>query len=109
MASLPPIKRGDTWRATFTYLDDAGDPIDLTDCMCQLQIQDKQTKGLLLDCTDYLVISPLVGEVSVDVDLPADFPVGTHQLDLQMTYSDGYVESSETMMLTILEDITRAR
>ena len=109
MASLPAVKRGDTWSLTFTYADEDGAPIDLTDCFCQLQLQDKKTKGLLLDVTDDLSISPLTGEVSFSVQIPTTMPIGTHQLDLEMTYADGTIESTDTMTLQIVEDVTRVR
>lgn len=110
MADILTLKRGDTWRAVFSYKDSDGNPIDLTGCTPRIQVRTKRRGGLLLslDLTDGLTLDELAGTVTVRYDLPSDFELGTHEFDIEMTYTDGTIESSCTMMLAVLEDITRA-
>lgn len=112
MADTLTFKRGDTWKLVFAYKDTNGDPIDLTDCSARLQVRDKRTKAVLLEgtiATGEVVITAVTGTVDVTF-LPAVtelVPIGTHETDLEMTYSDGTVESTETMLIKVIEDITR--
>jgi hypothetical protein len=106
------FKRGDTWKLSFAYKDDIGTPIYLTDCSARLQVRDKRTKSVLLEgtmATGEVVITAVTGAVDITF-LPAVtelVTLGTHETDLEMTYSDGTVESTETMNIKVIEDITR--
>lgn len=106
--SVLTVKRGDTWRMVLSYKDNTGSPIDLTSCTARLQVRNKRSDQLLLDLdtTDGLTIDAAAGTVTVRYDLPADLELGTHEFDLEMTYADGTIESTETMQLRVIEDIT---
>ena len=61
---LPPIKRGDTWLQTYTWLQNAGtvneEPVDLTGCHASLQLRKKRV------ATPYLTISDTEGSLVID-------------------------------------------
>lgn len=103
------LKRGDTWSQTFSWRQgsETGDPVDLTDCTARMQLRDK-TDALILDCTPYLTVDGLTG--TVEIVVPADetevFPVAKLSFDIEMTFPDGTVQSTETMALKVLEDVT---
>ena len=103
------LKRGDTWSQSFEWRQgsEAGDPVDLTGCAARCQIRDR-ADALILDVTDYLTIDGQAGTVSLVV--PAyeteNFPVVKLQFDIELIWPDGAVQSTETMILRVLEDVT---
>jgi hypothetical protein len=103
------LKRGDTWNQSFTWRQgsETGDPVDLTGCTARMQVRDR-SDVLILDCTPYLALDELAGTVSVLV--PASetelFPVAKNQFDIELTFPDGTVQSTETMILRVIEDVT---
>ena len=108
------IKRGDTWRQTFRFVQDAvsARPVDLTGCSARLQVRRKPSNlsrrkhedTLLLDATDSLTIDALAGTVTVDLQIPDYASLGKHYFDVEITYSDGHVQSTDTAILDIVED-----
>jgi len=102
-------KRGDTWRQVFYWKQgsESGPPVDLSGCTARLQLKDK-SKLLILDATAYLTIDPING--SLQTDVPASetvlFPLESLYFDIELTFPDGSVQSTETMRLQIVEDIT---
>lgn len=110
MANMLEFKRGDTWEATFTYRDDTGALINLTSCSARMQMRDKRSGTLLLDLTssDSLTMGGAAGTVDMLVapDLTREMPVGTFEVDLEITYSDGTVQSSDTFSIKVWKDIT---
>lgn len=110
MATTLTLKRGDTWSAVFTYSDDAG-PVSLAGCSARLQVRVKTTSELVLEATSdggELVIDAAAGTVTLTATpaMTEDLPIGTHPFDLEMTWSDGRVQSTETLFLTVLKDVT---
>lgn len=101
------VKRGDTWRQTFTWRQgsETGDPVDLTGCTARLQVRDR-TGDLILDATDDLTINGATGTISVDVLIPSTVLPGKYIFDVEVTYTDGFVQSTETQTLKIEGDIT---
>lgn len=108
MPATIDVKRGDTLRLIFEYIDSNGVPIDLSGCSARMQIRTKREKTLLLELveSDGLSLDSLAGTVVIRKQLPADFLVGSHEFDLEMTYSDGTVESTNTLILKVIEDVT---
>lgn len=106
---LPALKRGDTWTLAFVVNQaEGGPPLDLTGCAAALQVRHPRTDALVVGA-DSLVIVPLDGQVTV-VFLPATtaaVPVGTYLTDLELTFADGQVRSSQTMTLAVIADYTR--
>lgn len=109
--NLTPVKRGDTWTFSFTWKN-GNTPINLTDCTAKMQIRKRKVGTLLAeaDTSNGIVIDGPLGKVT------ATFPAsdtalvepGVHETDLQLTFtSTGEVKSSQTMIVTVLEDITR--
>lgn len=112
MSNTISFKRGDTWRLTFKYQDDSGNPIDLTGVDVRLNVRTKRGV-LLLELDNNLIggltVNGLAGEIALEAT-PAQtelMTVGSHFSDLEVTYTDGSVQSSQTFSVDIIEDITR--
>jgi len=103
------VKRRDSLRAVFSFLEDNA-PANLSGCTARMQIRTKLGSILLLDCStnDYLAISGVAGTVTVSVPAALmDIQTGSHQADIELTYADGTVRSSDTFTVAVLQDITR--
>ena len=109
-AVLPALKRGDTWTLVFVVRQTPGGaPVDLTGCAAALQVRHPRTDALIATA-DSLAITPQTGTVTVTF-LPATtvaVAVGTYLTDLEITFADGEVRSSQTLTLAVLADYTRS-
>lgn len=107
--ALPALKRGDTWALTFVAKEATdGPPLDLTGCAAAMQLRHPQTDALAAT-PDSIVLTPLAGTVLATF-LPATtatVPVGTYLTDLEITFADGQVRSSQTLVITVIADQTR--
>lgn len=107
--TLPAVKRGDTWSFVFQWKTGAT-PINLTGCTARMQIRKKRTKDLLAYVTteDYITIDGPAGKVFVTfpADITETVPAGTHLTDVELTFTDGTVTSSQTVYMVVEEDIT---
>lgn len=107
--ALPALKQGDTWALTFVARQSGGGaPLDLTGASAALQLRHPLTAALVAE-PDSLVISPLTGTLTITF-LPATtaaVPVGTYLTDLELTFADGEVRSSQTMTVPVIADYTR--
>ena len=106
------IYQGATFRKSFAWKSGptaaTATPVDLTGCAAALQVRQPRTDDLVATA-DSLVITPLAGAVTA-VFLPATtaaVPVGTYLTDLEITFADGQVRSSQTLTLAVLADYTR--
>ena len=111
MTNLATVKRGDTWRFSFVWKSN-GTPIDLSDCTAKMQVRKRKVGTLLAEVTTSPDIIITGADGKVDVVFPADVTStvepGVHETDLQVTFtSTSEVSSSQTLTLTVLEDITR--
>lgn len=111
MQTLPTVKRGDTWIFSFLWKNN-NTPIDLSDCTAKMQIRRKKTRSLLIeaDSNSGVIIEGTLGKVTItfSADLTTTVEPGQHETDLQVTFtSTGEVRSSQTLSLTVEEDITR--
>lgn len=110
------VKRGDTFRRTFLYSDDNGDPIALTGCTARFAAKAEGEE-------DIAFCAPDIGDVTggtVDIDeangtvqilvsaetMEAIAP-GTYRADLELTWPNGDVVSTATLKIKVIEDITR--
>jgi hypothetical protein len=109
--NLAPVKRGDTWIFSFTWKND-GRPIDISDCTARMQIRKRRIGTLLaeVDSESGIIINGSIGKVTATFPASATslVEVGTHETDLQLTFTTtGEVRSSQTISITVVEDITR--
>lgn len=95
------VKRGDTWSWTCDFADADGNPVDLTDVTARMQVRSKKDV-LLADYSDELV----VGASSVSLGVITDLPLGTSYFDIELTFPDGTVLSTDTKPVVVVKDIT---
>lgn len=105
------IKRGDTWSQDFFWTDAAGAAVDLTGCSARLMLRVKETSALAIEATTTtgdLVITALTGAVALTVSAERMRAVaaGSYQMDLEITWADGTVRSTETLAVKVLPDVT---
>lgn len=105
------LKRGDTWRTTFQWLQPDGTPVDLTGCTARMMLRDKITLAVALDISTTsgeLTIDPLVGAVGLQVGALAMQVIvpGYYLTDLELTFTDGTVMSTDTTKVKVLMDVT---
>lgn len=111
MTNLATVKRGDTWSFSFVWKN-GNTPIDLSGCTAKMQVRKRKTGTLLgeVSSTNGISIIGVDGEVNVSFPpvVTALIEPGIHETDLQITFtSTGEVKSSDTLTITVLEDITR--
>ena len=111
MINLATVKRGDTWNFSFVWKDN-GTVIDLTNCTARMQIRKRKVGTLLGEVNSDNGITIVGVDGQVNVSFPADVTAlvepGVHETDLQITFTQtGEVKSSDTLTITVLEDITR--
>lgn len=99
------IKRGDTLYLVCTYTDNNDTPIDLTNVSIEVKVM-SSTKQHMTS----LVITKLdqvtnTGKFTITSPVGYQLPIGKHYFDIQYTES-GFVQSTETMNLTVIEDVT---
>lgn len=109
--NLATVKRGDTWIFSFTWKSD-GTPIDISDCTARMQVRKRRLGTLLAEVStdDTISIEGQNGKVTATfpATITSDVEPGIHETDLQLTFtSTGEVRSSQTLVLTVQEDITR--
>ena len=107
LVCLPHLKRGDTWRLAFVWQQDDGSPVDLTGGTAALQVRDQRNR--LVGTPDDISVDLETATVHVTfaAETTALIPAGAHYTDLQMTFADGEVRSSQTCLLPVLEDQSR--
>lgn len=106
------LKRGDTLDLEFQWLDGDGVPVDLTGCTARLQMRNRAGNEVL-ECacgsSDGLEIVTAEGKVRwrEEASSTSSFSPGTYYFDLEVTFPDNTVRSTETVQLIIETDITR--
>ncbi len=100
------FKRGDTWRFWFDVCDCEDKPYDLTGCSAWMQLRDSK-RGCALDSrTAHVIITGNVIEIVFNPAQTSMIKPGMYRLDLQLTYANGDVGSTETHFVRVLEDMT---
>jgi hypothetical protein len=104
-------KRGDTFRRSFIAQGDDGLPVDITNCTIESQVRNKS--GTLLSMLAVTKTDAANGEFDLTEEDTSGWPIyrpgsPTYSLymDIQYTYPSGTVESTETLMISVKEDIT---
>ena len=111
MSRALSIKRGDTWQANWQYRDSAGDPIDLTGCSARLWLKPRYNDTAALEISSSsgeLVIDGAAGDIAQTVSAAtmAEIDPGIYRADLEITWTDSTVTSTETVYVSVVEDIT---
>lgn len=106
------LKRGDTLELEFQWLDGDGIPVDLTDCTARLQTRNRAGNEVIertCSSSDGLEIVTAEGKVRwrEEASSTASFSPGTYYFDLEVTFPDSTVRSTETVQLNVETDITR--
>ena len=104
-------KRGDTFRRSFIAQDSDGLPVDITNCTIESQVRNKS--GTLLSTLAVAKTDPVNGEFDLTEEDTSGWPIyrpgsPTHSLymDIQYTYPSGTIESTDTLMISVKEDVT---
>lgn len=116
MAITVTIKRGDTWQADFLFRENDA-TADLTGCTARLQVRTKADVLILTASTNaptdpvtvgFLEVDGSAGKVSLSVDkaLMTGITPAKYYADLELTYPDGTVRSSDTFTVNVRKDIT---
>lgn len=92
-------------------MDITGQRLDLSGVVVALALKPRDASAPVISVNSnnpQVVVSPLVGEAVVTVDATdtAELTPGMHKADMQLTYPDGRVMSSQTVYLYIEEDIS---
>ena len=102
------IKRGDTLRLDCQALDSDGDPIDgISAWSIRSQIRSKAgalIADLAVSITDEAESRYQLAAVD---EVTQTFPVGWAAMDIEYTDPDGVVQSTETIDINIIADVTR--
>lgn len=107
MTQILRHKRGDT-----LALDCSVD-VDLDGWTVRAQIRRGPSQHLLADCDvailEYDAESAITHfAITVSAEETAKWPLGSAEMDIEYTDPDGLVQSTETIMLDVQRDITRA-
>jgi hypothetical protein len=101
------IYRGDSYHWQFKlWLDtDKTQPADLTSASAKAEIRDKAggTRLFVLDC---IITNPNIVDVKLTSDLSETLPTASLKWDLQLTYTDGQVNTIVAGPVTVTADIT---
>lgn len=107
--SILTVKRGDTWVVQFSWTQPDGAPVDLTGASARLQVRDKlnavridvsTTEGSLV-INDGGRVNMVIAASTMQTMQP-----GSYKFDLEVTYANGHVQSTETLTLKVVEDMT---
>jgi hypothetical protein len=104
------VKRGDTWIQNFKWAID-GEVLPLTNTTARLELRQKNvpTPFLSLSQGAGLTINGAAGEIDLRVEASVmnTLAPGNYYSDLEVTFLDGTVRSTDTFVVEIVEDITR--
>ena len=106
---LPTVKNGDTWKFSFVWSNN-NTPIDLTGCTAKMQIRDANNALVapIAPATNTITITGSTGTVNIvfPAATTASVPAGSYKSDLQITFPDGTVQSSSTVIINVEAGIT---
>lgn len=111
MAEKHAFKRGDTLTLLFRYREPDGSITDITNMSFRMHVKDSSGKVVVeLESPEVNGLTKDIPDGSVTAVIPAfvtkTFKVQKHYTDLEATYLDGPVLSSETVVLDVKEDYT---
>lgn len=96
-------KRGDTLKLYFEAMDDENNRVNLSGYIIRSQARHK---GQLLGEATIKVIDELKGEFSATFASTTAWPVARVVQDVQYTSPSGQIESSQTIVINVIEDVT---
>lgn len=106
MKTLPPLKRGDTFQLGCLAKDSDGQPEDLSGVTLRAQARAALSGALVAELT---VSKPdqttYPGEFAISAGDTTAWPISMLLIDIELRVGLAVV-SSETMRLTVLEDVT---
>lgn len=106
MKTLPALKRGDTFQLGCLSKDSAGQPESLTNITLRAQARSALSGQLVSELTvgkADQAANP--GQFSISATHTDDWPVGMLLIDIERRVGQA-VASTETLKLTVLEDVT---
>jgi hypothetical protein len=109
--STVAFKRGDTWRYTLTLRDD-GEPVDLTGSSLRMHLRDKRSRVKILAVAgDMLTLGEVEGVPArytavVDPEVTQLIDPGVYATDVEYTFVDGSVLTSQTFQVRVIQDET---
>ncbi|MEC5213323.1 hypothetical protein RCH06_001869 [Polaromonas sp. CG_9.5] len=91
------LDQGATWMLSFEYLDDDGQPIDLTGCTARMQLRATPATPVLLELSTQntrLLLAGATGIIELLVDAPATAALSCESgvYDLRVTFPGGRVD-----------------
>lgn len=98
------IKRGDTFLFTASLSDDAGTPTNITGWTIDSHLRDDN--DALVATLNVTVTNAALGQFTVRHDDTGGWP-SRLVWDLQYTDAAGVVRSTETIVLSVMADVTR--
>lgn len=105
------VKRGDTLQLTSTWADEAGLALDLTgvSAIFTARLVSDQTAAISGSTTDgELVVDAQAGSITLTIaaDVMADVAPGNYLAEIETTWPDATVLSTDSWRLVIVEDLT---
>ena len=104
MENILDFKRGDTFELGGQALDSHNNPVDLTNYTIKAQVRDKQK--LVGDAVVTKVVAEN-GEYKARINNTILWPVKRLSYDVQFIDSAGYIESTETIIINCIEDVSQ--
>ena len=109
------IKRGDTWQQRFDWVQASNNlPVNLSNCTAKMDIVAIRGNEVAISIStasspSVITIDGPNGIVTlrVEADDTADLKPGEYKTDLQITFPDGTVLSTDTFFIKIIEDVPR--
>lgn len=103
------IKQGDTFHLEILWTDSEGVPVDMAGCTARMQLRRLPGEPVLLDMsTENGRITLSDGSIVIDVDAAAmrELTVPDGAFDLQISYSDGRVQTILGGLFRLIPDVT---
>ena len=109
------IKRGDTWLQRFEWIQSSNNlPVDLTGSIAKMEMVSSRGDQEVLsvsseDSPPALTIDESNGIISlrVESEVTQTFAIGQYKTDLQVTFSDKTVKSTDIFYIRVIEDVTK--
>ena len=109
MTTVVQTKKGDNLQAVFPFTAD-GVAVNLNGCTAKMQLRTTDLGLVATATTDdgSLSVDGAAGEVTSNIPAAtmANVAPGQYLADIQLTYLDGTVKSSDTFVVLVLQDYT---
>lgn len=113
MITTTPRKRGDTFTFHFDAQDATGTATPLDDCTARMQLRSQNGSRVYAEATSDpdggIVIDVEAGtlDVTIPFSVTATLTPQTYYADLELTFDADHRVSSDTVLVPVIEDITR--